>query len=69
MIKSTGVPYKEVSMGSMSFEEQVRSLNSAGIFCGAHGAGMTNLLWMPTGAAVVEAFPSKVRLSCPMLDE
>eukprot|EP00624_Nannochloropsis_granulata_P002571 evm.model.NODE_22936_length_14830_cov_46.494606.1 len=60
VIKSTGVPYKEVSMASMSFEEQVRSLNSAGVFCGAHGAGMTNLLWMSTGAAVVEAFPCKV---------
>lgn len=46
-------------MENMTFEDQVRALNSAGVFIGAHGAGMTNVLWMPTGAAVVEAFPSK----------
>ena len=33
---------------------------TAGVFCSAHGAGMTNLLWMPTGGAVVEVFSSKI---------
>ena len=60
VVRETGVPYEETSLEALTFEEQVRVLRRAGVFVSAHGAGMTNVLWMPTGSAVVEAFPSKV---------
>jgi len=60
VVHETGVPYEETSLEALTFEEQVQVLGGAGVFVSAHGAGMTNVLWMPTGGVVVEAFPSKV---------
>ena len=60
VIKSTGIPYEVVSFANLDFKDQVRMISKAGVFVSAHGAGLTNVLWMATGTAVLEVFPSKV---------
>lgn len=59
VLDRVGVPYTMISFANTSFVDQVRAMAGAGVFCSAHGAGMTNVMWMPTGAAVVEVFPSE----------
>lgn len=45
------------SFEKMSLEQQVRLMRSTSILVGMHGAGMTNLLFLPRNAAVIELFP------------
>lgn len=46
-----------VDPGALSVAEQIRACAGASIIVGAHGAGMTNLMFAGPGAAVVELFP------------
>ena len=41
-----------------SFEEQLRVYGQTKVLCGAHGAGMTNTLFMPPGGLHIEFFTS-----------
>ena len=38
----------------LTFEEQVRTFATAGVVLGVHGAGLTNVLYCPSGALVLE---------------
>lgn len=46
--------FEIVHFEKLSFLEQVSLLHETSIFAGVHGANMTNLLFLPPGAAVVE---------------
>lgn len=46
--------FRTVVLSEMSFEAQVRSFSRARLIVAGHGAGLTNLLFAPSGAAVVE---------------
>jgi capsular polysaccharide biosynthesis protein len=46
-----------VDPGALSVAEQIRACAGASIIVGAHGAGLTNLMFAAPGAAVVELFP------------
>lgn len=48
--------FESVDPGQMSPAEQVRAFAEAECVVGAHGAGLTNIAFCPTGAAVVELF-------------
>ena len=45
---------KVVDLAQISFEEQVRLMRNTSVLIGVHGAGLTNLLYLPTQALVVE---------------
>ena len=59
IINSYGVPCKSIFLGDLTFAEQVKEMSSAGILITPHGAGLTNIIWMSTGATVIEAFTSR----------
>lgn len=46
-----------VDFEEYSFEEQVTCLSGAQFLFAAHGAGLTNLVFLPSGARIVEFFP------------
>ena len=46
--------FKTVVLGEMSVSDQIRSFSRARVIVGAHGAGLTNLMFAPPDAAVVE---------------
>jgi capsular polysaccharide biosynthesis protein len=49
--------FETVDPGSLSVAEQIRLFSEAEVVVGAHGAALTNLVFCPAGAAVVELFP------------
>lgn len=46
--------FEKVYFEKMSFREQIRLMRETAVFLGVHGAGMTNMLFLPEGAHVVE---------------
>jgi capsular polysaccharide biosynthesis protein len=46
--------FRMITPGRMSVTEQIRAFSSASIVVGAHGAGMTNIVFAPPHAAIVE---------------
>jgi capsular polysaccharide biosynthesis protein len=46
--------FKVCYFESMNFQEQVKLVSGAEIILGMHGAGMTNMIFMPEGRQVVE---------------
>ena len=53
--------FERVIPGRLSIADQIALFSEAQIVAGAHGAGLTNLIFMPGGGAVVENFhPSLV---------
>lgn len=42
---------------AMSPDEQVRALGDSDLLVGQHGAGLSNMIWMPPGASVLEILP------------
>jgi capsular polysaccharide biosynthesis protein len=46
-----------VDPGAMSVAEQIRAFAAAPVIVGAHGAGLANIMFARSGAAVVELFP------------
>jgi len=49
-----------VDTADMSPLEQVVLLSQTDVLIGQHGAGLSNLIWMPPGAAVIEIQPPLV---------
>lgn len=50
--------FTRVFLEELSLLEQMRLFSDAAIVIGQHGAGLTNLLYVPKGTAVVEIFSS-----------
>ncbi len=46
--------FKTIYAEDLSFEEQVRTLSRARYLVSNHGAGLTNMLFMPSGSSVLE---------------
>jgi capsular polysaccharide biosynthesis protein len=46
--------YQAVFMEDISFIQQVKLMQGTKVLLGAHGAGLTNMLFMPAGSVVVE---------------
>lgn len=53
-----------VATEGLSFDEQVRMFAGASLLVGAHGAGLTNAIFMPAGSALVEVVPSWYAVAC-----
>lgn len=49
--------FRVVDFTTMSFDEQVRTMQETHILIATHGAGNTNIIFMRPGAAFVEVFP------------
>jgi capsular polysaccharide biosynthesis protein len=49
--------FETVDPGTLSVTEQIRLFSEAEVVVGAHGAALTNLVFCPEGAAVIELFP------------
>lgn len=48
--------FETLSFESLDFRSQVAAMADVGIVVAPHGAGLTNILWCPPGAAIVEIF-------------
>jgi hypothetical protein len=48
---------EEVDFGGLAWREQVRRSAETDILIGIHGNALTNLLWLPPHASVIELFP------------
>lgn len=46
--------FERVAMEELSFTEQVDLMRETAVLCGPHGAGLTNMIFCPPGAHVVE---------------
>lgn len=58
MLDATDLPWEWISdMGQLSWSQQVKAMAGTGILLGAHGAALTNLMFMPAHGVVIEAFP------------
>ena len=57
----TGLPVRMLALsgsdGATSFEAQVAAFSQTGLLLAAHGAALTNIPFLPVGAAVVEVYP------------
>lgn len=53
--------FKTVVLGELSVAEQIRCFSRAGVIVGAHGAGLSNLVFAPAHARVVEITNTRVR--------
>jgi hypothetical protein len=49
--------FEIVTAGTLSFREQATLFSQAEIICGPHGAGLTNMLFAPQGARIIEILP------------
>ncbi|HZY37870.1 MAG TPA: glycosyltransferase family 61 protein [Mucilaginibacter sp.] len=57
--------FEIVDPGAMSIPAQIKLMNEAAVVIGAHGAALTNLLFCPDGASVIEIFsPDYFRTDC-----
>lgn len=50
----TSFGFKVVELEGMSFDEQIELLSRSSIIAGVHGAGLTNMIFMPEGGKVFE---------------
>lgn len=58
ILNSTGLTFRWIQeMGALSWREQVEAMAQTGILLAIHGAGLTNVLFMPAHAVVIEIFP------------
>lgn len=53
-----------VDPATLRFEQQIELFRDASHIVGVHGAGLTNLLWAPKQAQVLEFMPSRRRNAC-----
>ena len=51
---SAGIAARVAAFESATLQEQVREMSSAAVLVSPHGAQLTNLMWLPPGATVVE---------------
>jgi capsular polysaccharide biosynthesis protein len=54
-------PVDLLEAGLLSPVEQVNRFAAASVLVGQHGAGLANMLWMPTGSTVIEIITQKKR--------
>ena len=58
LVEATGIPYSVVEdMEAKTWKEQVAIMAGTGILIAAHGAGLSNMMYMPAKAVVLEVFP------------
>ena len=58
ILNSTGLTFRWIQeMGALSWKEQVEAMAQTGILIAIHGAGLTNILFMPAHSVVIEIFP------------
>ena len=55
--KRFGVDVRTVAFDGLAFAEQVVALHDVRLLVAPHGAGLTNLVFLPPNAALVEVFP------------
>jgi hypothetical protein len=48
---------RAVDFAEIEYVEQMRLVRESAVLIGVHGAGLTNVMWLPPSAAVVEIFP------------
>lgn len=54
--------FEVVDCSGLTFDQQIQLFSEAQCVAGPHGAGLTNILWCPPGARVLEFFePSAIR--------
>lgn len=53
--------FEDVAMEGLTVAQQARLFSEAAVVVGVHGAALTNLLFAPPGARIVEIFPPGVR--------
>lgn len=56
--------FEVVHPGDMSLTDQIRTFSEAQVVVGPHGAGLTNLIFSPEGATLVEFFGSSYVNGC-----
>jgi capsular polysaccharide biosynthesis protein len=54
-------PTDLVEAGLLTPVQQVNRFAAASVLVGQHGAGLANMLWMPTGSTVIEIIPQEKR--------
>lgn len=59
--------FETVVAGTMSLQEQVAIFSQSGVICGAHGAGLTNMLFAPPGAHIIEILPEDRQMAIYLL--
>jgi hypothetical protein len=52
-----GVKVRQISFEGLSFSEQVAAMSGVRLFVTPHGAGVTNIVFMPPRSALIEIFP------------
>lgn len=57
-LRDHGVAVDVVDYAGLSWSEQVAATASCDLLVGVHGNGLTNLLWLPPHAGVIEIFPA-----------
>ena len=53
-----------VDTDGMSVEDQIRLFSEVGVLVANHGAGLTNMIYMPRGGKVLELFSGKWKNDC-----
>jgi capsular polysaccharide biosynthesis protein len=56
--------FEIVNCGALSFSEQVKLFSEAAIIVGAHGGGLTNMVFAQPGSSIIEVFPPKYINGC-----
>ncbi len=52
-----GMPVRVAILEKLSFPEQINLMRNTAILLGPHGAGVTNMIFMPKGSAILELYP------------
>lgn len=53
-----------VDFAELSFEDQIRTSANSRCLIGVHGAGLTNMAFMPRGATIIDIIPPDYSLPC-----
>ena len=62
VLQETGLPVRVIyDMGALSWAEQVQAMAESGILVAVHGAALTNVIFMPANAVLIEVFPWNYR--------
>jgi len=51
------IEVRVIKFGDLTFEDQVRAMRDSGLLISIHGADVTNMLFLPKGAALIEVNP------------
>lgn len=57
------IQIRSIDFTLLTMVEQIKYMRETDIVIGMHGAGMVNVLWLPTNSFVVEIFPRKKKRS------